>query len=190
MRCVAGQEKTRYQTRAPFRLPVATLLLLLLLLLLLPFLVAPQVGVRYEERGRHRARETHGAYEGSLSRPHVGDTLPVPDSTRGPPGPFNCPRLAPTAARPAYQQPWKLRRKHTAGFHTCWLTVASLSHPCPAFPLMMVGGWRCETSVPPPQPRRATLGERDRAARITSLVPSRLKTAARELRWDGAAPAR
>jgi hypothetical protein len=54
--------------------------------------------VRYEERGRHCARETHGAYEGSLSRPHVGDTLPVPDSTRGPPGPFNCPRLAPTAA--------------------------------------------------------------------------------------------
>ena len=62
----------------------------------------------------------------------------VPDTDQGLAGPLDIfaptrPLLPRQVARPAYQQPWKLQRKHTAAFHTCWLTAASIP-PCPAVP--------------------------------------------------------
>jgi hypothetical protein len=97
----------------------------------------------------------------------VGDTLSVPDIDQGiadPPDTFapTSPLLPRQVARAAYQQPWKLQRKHTAAFHTCWLTVAC-PPPCLVIPLVMVGGCRCETSSPTPQ---AKSGRRWWAARI------------------------
>jgi hypothetical protein len=103
------------------------------------------------------------------------------------------PRPAPTAA--PGRAPGVSAAMEAAEEAHCRLPYLLANGCIPIAPLPGVpphDGWRLALRdiVPPPQPRRATLGERDRAARITSLVPSRLKTAARELRWDGAAPAR
>jgi hypothetical protein len=95
MQCVAGQEKTRYQTRAPSRLPVATLLLLLLLL---PLLVAPPSGSAIRrETETPRARDTRSLRRFPLS-PACWRYIASPRLDQGPAGPLQLPRLAPTAA--------------------------------------------------------------------------------------------
>ena len=121
-----GHDENPDQLLAPSRQPYATLLAFLRLLLLTP----------ETPRERQRRRASRKIRRRDLCA--VGDTLRVPDTDQGLAGPLDifaptCPLLPRQVARPAYQQSWKLQRKHTAAFHTCWLTAASIP-PCPAVP--------------------------------------------------------
>ena len=105
---------------------------------LLPFvrLATPRVLRPHQDTERDRDAEQVVRYE--QGTPLVLETRKhIVTTSRYRPGPRLLPdTFAPTSpllprqvARSAYQQPWKLQRKHTAAFHTCWRTVASSPLP-------------------------------------------------------------